>query len=205
MKKTITTTLCILIILPVLTSCSKQKNPQDILYVTNDQGAKIAIGDTREDVEKITGSDESLVLDRLDASLQRVGYWGDYEDIQFDYMVPMERFEEEANATEDAPFDESKAQGDLVVDIRFTSRQWEFSNGITIGDTIEDVKKAYKNSDFLAQNGHKLSISYDENMNLIQFDLYSPYRVDYRFEDGVVDFINFVDNKTPNITEETFK
>lgn len=158
-----------------LASCSSQSSEDKAMSVLSVRdkvtGDIVSIGDTRKEVEKITGSDERDPADFTDGVI-RTGYW-DNDGIYVDYLE------------------------DTVVALRLKyDSNWEIISGAQYGMSKEQVDDLYKDSEWKGsglQGG--LLLAFDKDLNPVTFNPEAPYIITISYDsDDVVDLIKIQDN-----------
>lgn len=131
-------------------------------------GKIISIGDSKKDVEKVTGPDEDSVMEFLEDGVERWSYW-DAPGLLVDYL------------------------DEKVVALRISGKPgFELMNGVTPGMHEDDVKNLYESHPYI-EYGIRGGIltAYDKDLQPIEYnDETAPYLVRITFEDGAADIIN---------------
>lgn len=162
--------LAFILLTAALAGCGNQSAPKEISPILSvrqrESGSIVTMGDTRNQVTKITGKSEAHVLEFTKENIERVSYW-DAPGIFVDYLE------------------------DKVVAIRLTDTDdWELTNGARVGMTKADVEKLYADiAEREEGQSGGLLISYDENLNPVPFDESSYYLFRITYVDGLVDVI----------------
>jgi hypothetical protein len=160
MKKRWAVLLVVVLILVMFAGCSEAKAP-DLLTVRQvATGATISIGDTRSDVTAITGEDVRSGFDFLEDDTTGDFYW-DAPGIRVDY------------------------HGDDVVRLLLlNTADWELMNGLYCGMPKNEAEALYRDvAEKEAGQMGGLFISYDENLNPIPLNEFSPYYFRITFTD----------------------
>jgi len=203
--KRITTLFFCAVLLLTTTACQTSATYKDTqggaMYAVHHQGATLALGQTRQDAMDLCGEDEKIVADFEEEFVERVEYWDDFEEIQFDYALPHDRLEKEKAAPEDDPYIDPEKPNDPIASIRFKTSDWSLPNGLTVGSSSQEVKDAFKKfGDYLILNNSGYSIAFDADMKAIKYDLYAPRTIDIRIKEGVVSMIILTDNDIKGFT-----
>lgn len=133
-----------------------------IFSIYETQGDKrINLGDKREDTSELLGIDEFLVVDFEEDNIERVNYH-DNPNVYLDYDTD-----------------------GIVRAIRIEDDRWKISNGLSAGNTVSQIREQYDNKFIHTfKKDGDLWLSYDENGNLMDFDMDSPYIVSFKIEEG---------------------
>lgn len=132
---------------------------------------QISIGDKREDIEKVIGGFEYLVIEFDDENEKRLSErvtYSEDEDISFDYGK----------------------DGSTVLGIRISGPDWKIGNGLKVTNSGEDVKRNYdKEYIYNYKKSEDMYLSYNENGELITFSEDAPYILRFAIEDYAIDRI----------------
>ena len=124
----------------------------DVLTVYSAKNQAIRIGDTQQQVEKITGTAQELTVEFEEDNVTRSTYW-DAEGLAVDYS----------------------ADG-VVVALRITGGEWKLANGLAIGKQKQEAADIYDSSLYKLNEAYNgVYVAFNEKFEQVAYAEDAPY------------------------------